>query len=259
MTTLKVSGLHCRLGTRNVLQGLSAAPLCTGQIVAIVGRNGVGKSTLLRTIAGTVACTATEMSLDGVDLRPMTAAARAASIRYLPQAAPASLYLTVRECLAVALNAHHRHPGRQARERIAATAAELELSPLLERHVNELSGGQKQLVWLAQALIHRPRALLLDEPLAALDPNFQHHVMKVLQRLARETGLLIMVVLHDLNMALRYADQALVLQDGKVFSQGAVTSALTPDTLAQAFRVNARIETCSRGTPFLIIDDMLTL
>lgn len=256
---LALQNLHCSLGRRKVLRALCAEPLPAGQVVAVLGRNGAGKSTLLRAIAGMVPCTATRLHLNETDLRPLSAAARAPVVRYLPQAAPDSLHLTVNESLAVALNAHRRHPSSEARRRIAATASDLGLTALLEHHLDELSGGQKQLVWLAQALVHRPQALLLDEPLAALDPNYQHHVMQRIRRLAAEHRLLVLVVLHDLNMALRYADQAVVLQDGAVIAQGRVKQTLTPDTLARAFLVNARIEQCPRGTPLIVIDDLLRL
>ena len=256
---LELQNLHCSLGRHKVLQGLSAGPLQAGTVVAVLGRNGVGKSTLLRAIAGMVPCSATRLHLGGRDLQPLRASERATAVRYLPQAAPGMLHLTVQESLAVALNAHHHHPASQARERIAATAAELGLTTLLDRHLDELSGGQKQLVWLAQALVHRPQVLLLDEPLAALDPNYQHHVMQHVRRLAAEQQMLVMVVLHDLNMALRHADHALILQDGVVIGEGAVQATLTTDTLARAFLVEARIEHCPRGTPLVVIDDLLTL
>lgn len=257
--TLQLQDLHCTLGTRHVLRGLSIRPLQGGQVVAVVGRNGAGKSTLLRSIAGFVSCKSAQMQLGGTDLRPLKAAARAATVRYLPQATPGSLHLTVYDCLRVALHAFRSVPGGEPRQRIAETAAGLGLQDLLSRNVDELSGGQKQLVWLAQALLHRPRALLLDEPLTALDPHHQHHVMKLLRRLASEQDLVIVVVLHDLNMAVRYADQAIVLHEGQVVAQGPVDHALTPDVLAQAFLVASRIERCSHGSPFIVIDDLLTL
>lgn len=257
--TLQLEDLHCTLGNRQVLRGLSIRPLQGGQVVAVVGRNGAGKSTLLRSIAGFVSCTAARLQLGAIDLRPLRAATRSATVRYLPQAAPGSLHLTVYDCLRVAVHAFRPGPADEPPRRIAETAASLGLQDLLSRNVDELSGGQKQLVWLAQALLHRPRALLLDEPLTALDPHHQHHVMKLLRRLASERDLIIVVVLHDLNMAVRYADQAVVLHAGQVIAQGPVDQALTPDVLAQAFLVASRIERCSRGTPFIVIDDLLTL
>lgn len=259
MSALIIQALHCTLGSRPVLRGLDTAPLRGGRITAVLGRNGVGKSTLLRCIAGFAPCRATALHLDRRDLRPLKAAARADAIRYLPQAGPGLLHLTVRDCLRVALNARHPHSASDASVRIADTASELGLEHLLDAHLDELSGGQKQLVWLGQALIHRPRVLLLDEPLAALDPNYQHHVMKLLRRLAEALNLIILVVLHDLNMAMRYADDALVLHDGTVMSQGPIEKAISPEVLARAFLVSARLECCSRGTPLVIIDDVLTL
>lgn len=259
MSGLRLSGLQCRLGHREVLRGLSAAPIQEGRVTALLGRNGVGKSTLLRCIAGLVPYTASGLMLAGHDLHPLSAAERAASVRYLPQAAPGALHLTVHDCLRVALNAHRRHAPAETRRRISETAADLGVSHLLDRYLDELSGGQKQLVFLAQALIHRPQVLLLDEPLAALDPNYQHHVMKLLCRLAGELQLILMVVLHDLNIAMRYADDVLVLHDGAVLAQGPINETLSPKVLASAFLVDARVEHCSRGTPMIVIDDLLTL
>ena len=254
---LQLQELHCTLGTRPVLRGLSAQPLYGGQVVAIVGPNGAGKSTLLRSIAGFVSCEAAQLALDGLDLRPLRAVMRASLLRYLPQAAPGMLHLTVHDCLRVALHAKGRFPSEESRQRIATTASELGLNALLTRYVDELSGGQKQLVWLAQALLHRPAAMLLDEPLTALDPNHQHHVMRLLRHLATEHNLLVLVVLHDLNMAVRYADQVLVLQQGRCIAQGPAADALVPDVLASAFQVEARVERCSLGTSFIVIDHLL--
>ncbi len=256
---LELQALHCKLGSRPVLKGLSARALHEGSIVAVVGRNGAGKSTLLRAIAGIVPCAADRLHLGGHDLRPLSAARRADAIRYLPQSAPGSLHLTVYESMLVALHAHRTQHGTAGRGRIAETATELGLTPLLDQYLDELSGGQRQLVWLAQALMHRPQVLLLDEPLAALDPNYQHHVMQRLRHLAAAHNLLAVVVLHDLNMAMRYADQVIVLQDGAVIAQGTASEALNSATLARAFLVDARIEHCTQGTPLVIVDDLLHL
>ena len=259
MTTnaLHLQDVHCTLGDRKVLQGLTTDRIPGGEVIAVLGRNGVGKSTLLRCIGGFAACSAERIQLGDLDLRPLSAAQRSQVLRYLPQNAPAALHLTVHECLLVALHAANPSPSYESRKNLRDVAEEVGLTPLLDRYLDELSGGQKQLVWIAQALLHRPRCLLLDEPLTALDPNHQHHVLRLLRRLAHGKGLIVLVVLHDLNMALRYADRAIVLVDGRVVAQGAVAEALSPDTLARAFDVEARLEHCRSGTPFIVVDELL--
>lgn len=242
-----------------MLNGLNATPLPEGQITAVLGRNGMGKSTLLRCVAGFLPCQASQLHLDDLDLRSWSAPARAAVLRYLPQAAPGTLHLSVYDCIRVALNAGGQVSYHAGQPRIAEVAQSLGITDLLPRFLDELSGGQKQLVWLAQALVHRPRVLLLDEPLAALDINFQHHVMKLLRLLARQHNLIVMIVLHDLNMALRYADHALVLHEGTVVAQGAAVPTLSAELLAQAFLVDARVEHCSRGVPHIVVDDLVEL
>src|SRR3546814_18759582 len=103
-----------------------------------------------------------------------------------------------------------------------------------------LSGGQRQLASLAQALVHRPELLLLDEPLTSLDMNYQIHVMRILARLTRVHGLIVIVVLHDLNIALRYADHAWLLQQGRLIARGTTLAVTPPNHLARPFSIHPR-------------------
>src|SRR5690606_1809185 len=140
----------------------------------------------------------------------------------------------------VAVNARAPIPARRALEQTRKVLSQVGIEDLGMRYLDELSGGQKQLVSLAQALVHQPAVLLLDEPLASLDLNFQHHAMQLLKQLTRSHGLLIVVVLHDLNMVLRYADAALLLLAGKLLASGEPLNVVTPSLLAQAYQVHAR-------------------
>jgi len=111
-------------------------------------------------------------------------------------------------------------------------------------------------VGLAQALIRKPRLLLLDEPLSALDLNFQCHVMDLLAQETREHGLTTLIVLHDLNIALQRSDEALLIRDGELAGHGTPREVITPDSLAEVYQVSARVETCSRGLSHILIDGL---
>ena len=110
---------------------------------------------------------------------------------------------------------------------------------------------------IAQAFIRRPRLLLLDEPLSALDLNYQFHVMDLLRQETHEHGLITLIVLHDLNIALRHSDGCVLVRDGGLLGQGAPADVITPQTLADCYGVNARVERCSHGVPQVVVDGLL--
>ena len=242
-----------------MLRALSLPKLRGGQLVALLGPNGSGKSTLLRSIAGLTPAQADTLELNGTDLRAWPARKRAEQIRYLPQSLPGDIHLTVTEAVLVALKARAAPDTNAALQRVANVLSDLGMARLAPRYLDELSGGQKQLVGLAQALVHEPSVLLLDEPLASLDLNFQHHVMQLLQSLARTRRLLVIIVVHDLNIALRYADSALLMHDGELLASGDPLTVVTPRHLALAFLVQARIEHCAKGYANVMVDDLIRL
>lgn len=256
---LHVQGLSCRLGRHQVLQDLTLPALSPGQVVALLGPNGSGKSTLLRSVAGLAPSQAGVLRWGNLDMASLPAHSRADVLRYLPQSLPEAVHLTVTEALLVALNARVPVPASAGLDRVRAALAGLGIDRLATRHLDELSGGQKQLVGLAQALVHEPRILLLDEPLASLDLNYQHHAMQLFKQLATSRRLLIVLVVHDLNIALRYADTVLLLHEGQLIASGAPLTAITPELLAAAFSVRARVETCSLGFPNVLVDGLMKL
>ncbi|ALM86646.1 iron ABC transporter ATP-binding protein [Bordetella sp. N] len=239
---LTLENLRVAYGRREVLRGAGAPPLTAGTVTALLGSNGSGKSTLLKTLGGLAAAQSGRACLGDFDLLKATPQARAGHVVYMPQALPKSVHLTVFESVVVA--AHARDRSRRTRaelERVHGLLESLGIAGLAQRHLDELSGGQKQLVGLAQALVRRPRLLLLDEPLSALDLNYQFHVMRLLRRETREQGLVTLVVLHDLDMALRHADQAWMLSRGEIVAAGAPGAVITPATLAQVYGVQAQV------------------
>ncbi len=146
--------------------------------------------------------------------------------------------------------------GQALMQDALAVINDLGISALASRFLDELSGGQKQLASLAQALVRRPRLLLLDEPLSALDLNYQFHVMDVLRRQTRQHRLITLVVLHDLNIALRHADHALLLHRGAIQAQGLPADVVTPHSLREVYRVQARVERCPQGQAQVHVDGL---
>jgi iron complex transport system ATP-binding protein len=124
-------------------------------------------------------------------------------------------------------------------------------------YLDELSGGQKQLAALAQALVRSPRVLMLDEPLSALDLNYQFHVMDLLRQETAARGLITVLVLHDINIALAHADHVIMLRDGALAGEGEPASVISAATLARVYGVQARVERCSLGRPHAVIDGLL--
>ena len=130
----------------------------------------------------------------------------------------------------------------------------LGIAGLAMRSLNRLSGGQRQLVGLAQALVREPEILLLDEPTSALDLRHQVSVMALVRRVAVARGLVGLVVMHDLALAARFSDRLVALKDGRVEADGRAEEALTPDLLARVYGVRARVERCSQGQLLVLAD-----
>ncbi|MFT4162068.1 ABC transporter ATP-binding protein, partial [Shinella sp.] len=202
--------------------------------------NGAGKSTLLRAVAGFLPASGT-VQLGGRDLLATRPAERARLVGFMPQALPGDVGLTVLDGVMTALKVSQPEcPVGDARERAAGVLARLGILPLVLSRLGRLSGGQKQIASLAQAVVADPTLLLLDEPVSALDLRHQFHVMRTVRALAEE-GRIVIVVLHDLEMASRWADHIVIMRDGRLFCAGSPREVVTPDMLRQVYRVQARV------------------
>ena len=256
---LAIGNMSAGYHRRPVIRELTLPRIRGGQVVAFVGPNAAGKSTLLLALAGLLPASGTA-SFGGVDLLKLTPAARAKITTYMPQSLPQGVALTVVESVIAAFKASavadgHLASGTVPRKAVAALDR-LGIAGLALEGLDRLSGGQRQLVGLAQALVREPRLLLLDEPTSALDLRHQISVMTTLRQLASE-GRTIIVVLHDLNLAARWADFVVVLNNGAVAAADVPAAALTRDVIADVYAVEARVERDARGRPGIFIEGAL--
>lgn len=251
---LLISDLSVRYGRKEIIHSLSMGPIKPGQFVAVLGPNAAGKSTLLKAIAG-IGSFRGQIYLNGVDMASVPGAKRARMIAYMPQSQPPAIGLPALEAVMSAFG------GTKGRDEAISEAykvlEDLGATDLALRNLHELSGGQRQIVALAQAIVRKPEVLLLDEPTSALDLKHQVFVMQSAARLVRMKGAIVVAVLHDVSLALRYADSIAVLKDGGLYAYGTPKAVVTSDMLAGVYGIDARIETCSQGKMQIIVDGVM--
>lgn len=228
----------------------------SGQITALVGPNGCGKSTLLRGLARLLAPRSGAAYLDGKAIHQLPTRELAKRLGILPQSPVAPEGLTVRELVAQGRYPHQSWFQQWASEDEAAVGAALELtgmSELAERPVDALSGGQRQRAWIAMTLAQETPVILLDEPTTFLDLAHQIEVLHLLERLNREQGRTIVMVVHDLNHATRHSQHLIALREGRVVAAGAPAEVVTPALLRDVFGVEADIVLDPRtGVPLCV-------
>lgn len=223
------------LGGRPVLDGTDVL-VEAGQLVAVVGPNGAGKTSLIRAFAGLLPLTRGVVRLGGDDITTLSPRVRAARVAYLPQERRIAWNLPAVEV--AALGAPFLGPV-DGLARARAALIEVEAGHLAERGVAEMSGGERARVLLARALVAEALALLVDEPIAGLDPEAQLMVLELLKARAG-AGQAVLVSLHDLSLAARYADRVVVLDAGRVVADAAPMASLTPEVMARVFGLTAR-------------------
>jgi iron complex transport system ATP-binding protein len=242
MTPLAVHALVCRRGTRTVLESVELA-FAAGELTAIVGPNGSGKTTLLRLLAGLDAAQSGEVELDGQPIAGFAVATRARRIAYLPQGAAAYWPLLGRDLVALGRLPHGVDLSRPLppadADAVARALAHVDGEALADRPIDALSQGERARLMLARVLATEAGIVLADEPVSSLDPAYALAAMAILRTEAAR-GACVVVSLHDLGLAARFADRVVVLAGGKVAADGPAALALQPEVIDAAYGVGFR-------------------
>mgnify|MGYP006422924603 CR=1 FL=1 len=223
-----------------------------GRLYVCIGPNGAGKSTLLGLLAGWLPPERGAVRLENEDISRMERRRLARRVAVVEQEHAVLPHLRVEQMVLLGRTPFLgwlKWEGRRDRDLAREAMAFTHVEHLAARRLGELSGGERQRVHLARALCQQPQLLLLDEPTASLDPAHQVRIMDLLQRLCREQGLCVCLVSHDLNLAALYADQVLLLQNGRLLGQGPPEEVMTFSLLEQAYGCVMLVEQSRLGVP----------
>jgi len=246
MVALQLQSVGAYHGRKLFVEDVTTPKLKSGELVAVIGPNAAGKSTLFKRITGLLKGPGNVL-LEGTKNKN--------AISYMPQDTSANAVLTVYESILLA-----RKQGQswgvsdQDLRLIDDIMKALNIEAIAFRDLGALSGGQRQLVSIAQALVREPEIMLMDEPTSALDLHRQVEVLDFMQRQARKRGMIVLIAIHDLNQALRFADKVLVIQNGRMRACGEPRDVVTVDMLREVYKIHARIEKCSRDHNHVIVD-----
>ncbi len=237
---IKAQNICVSINDKEIVHNLSLE-IPEGKVTAIIGPNGCGKSTTLKALSrilpykGSVTFKGNEMS--GLSQREF-----AKSLAILTQSPQAPSDLTVNDLVEMGRFPHRGFLGRGGKddkEHVEWALAQTGVTAMRNRLLNTLSGGERQRAWIAMALAQRPEVLLLDEPTTYLDICHQLEIMQLIGRLNQELGLTVVMVVHDLNHAIMYADHVVVVKAGKLVTSGAPREIITAELLADVFKVKA--------------------
>ena len=238
MMQIKNLSYHYK-GSPEVLRDVSF-DIEPGKFLAILGNNGVGKSTLLKCFNHILKPDSGEVLLDGKNLLTQSAREVAKQVAFVSQSVP-DTQLTVHDVVMLGRRPYMTWGFTEEDHHIVHDAMHrLDVEDMRGRFLNELSGGEKQKVMLARALAQQPKALLLDEPTSALDIQNQYQVLKMVRDICHKDDMIAVVVIHDLNLALQFCDRFLLLKDGKVYRYGD-HSILDSKALQEVYGVNAKV------------------
>ena len=244
---ITVHNLHKTYGTQTVLAGVNAN-FAAGRLTSLIGPNGAGKTTRLMMIARLMAPSGGDIRLDGRQVSDIPLRDYAKRVATLRQAPDFNLRLTVEELVAFGRFPYSRGALTGEDHRVIDDALSfLALQPLRRAYLDELSGGQRQMAFLAMTIAQQTACLLLDEPLNNLDLKHAVHIMRALRRLCDEQGRTVILVVHDINFAAHYSDHILAMKGGAVHCAGSVHEVVNETRLGELYELDFEITHGARG------------
>ncbi|MEI2384351.1 ABC transporter ATP-binding protein [Breoghania sp. JC706] len=240
---LEARNVVASYGKTRVLNRLSVG-FATGRLTALVGPNGCGKSTLLKAIMGFVPVQSGEVTLAGVPLGRIGRRGLARRIAYLPQESHCPDYMTLGELVELAGYARYSligGPSARDRKLFAHALETVGLADMANRQVNALSGGQRQRAFIAMVLAQDAETVLMDEPVNHLDMKYQYAVLDLVRELTEIHGKTVVTVLHDLNLTTTFADDVVMMREGRIEAAGAVAETVTAEAVSRVFGLESDI------------------
>ena len=249
MMFLEVNSIDFSYGNRQVLDGVSFA-VKEKDLVSVLGPNGVGKTTLIKCINRVLTPDDGSVFIGGSDLHRMSKKDIAKNIGYVAQRSETSK-TTVFDSVLLGRKPHFQWDVTDKDMRLAGRVLHLlGLDGLALKYVDEISGGEYQLVQIARVLVQQPKLILLDEPTSSLDLANQHMIMHLVRNIVKKNNMAAIMVIHDLNLAIRHSDKFVLMKDGMVYSVGGV-EVITPENIKAVYNIEAYVESV-RGVPVVI-------
>ncbi len=260
MNCISTENLNISYGNLDIVKDLNL-DIPKGKITTIIGSNGCGKSTILKTIARIIQPKSGDIFVNNINIKDQSPKELAKAVAVLPQSPQAPSGLTVEELIAYGRFPHQKGFGKMRKEDNDIVTWALQSTGIEEfrdRPIEALSGGQRQRAWIAMALAQQTDILILDEPTTYLDLAHQLEILKLLEELNRKQGTTIVMVIHELNNAARFADHMIGVKKGKVICQGSAEEVMTKENLKELFNIDAEIVQDPRNNkPVCLTYDMI--
>ncbi len=240
---MKLDDFHFKYNKVNILDGVDI-DVNKGEILGILGPNGCGKTTILKNLNKNLSPSEGCVLLNGTNLEELSKKGIAKEIAVVPQTNEVHFAFTVRDIVAMGRMPFQSMMGGNSSEDekiVDEAIRRTGLSKYADRHINTMSGGERQRVIIARAIAQTPKIILMDEPTLHLDISMQFDALNLIHKLSKENGMTVVIVSHDLTMVARYCDRIVMLHNHKVFAQGTPKEVLTAENMREVFNVDAEL------------------